>query len=175
MSRRLESLQGKYTIREFKPEDLDAIVNINKVCLPENYSPAFFLEHYYEDPRIFLVAEVDGRVVGYNMCRIEFGMSNLRTAFARKGHVISIAVIQDHRGKGIGRRLMEIGMQRLREGGATEMFLEVRISNNPAIELYRILGFKAAKVAEGYYRDGENAYLMVANLSNLNMPGSASS
>jgi len=167
-------LQGKYTIREFRPEDLEDVVNINKVCLPENYSPTFFLEHHYEDPKIFLVAEADGKVVGYTMCRIEFGMSNLRTAFARKGHVISIAVLQDYRGMGIGRRLMEVGMQRVKEGGATEMFLEVRVSNNPAIELYRKLGFKAARIAEGYYRDGENAYMMVVDLSGLNVPGSAS-
>jgi len=167
-------LQGKYTIREFRPEDLETVVNINKVCLPENYSPAFFLEHHYENPRIFLVAEADGKVVGYYMCRIEFGMSNLRTAFARKGHVISIAVLQDHRGMGIGRRLMEVGMQRVKEGGATEMYLEVRVSNNPAIELYRKLGFKASRIAEGYYRDGENAYMMVVDLSGLSAPGSAS-
>ena len=165
-------MQGKYTIREFRPEDLEAVVNINKVCLPENYSPTFF--HHYEDPRVFLVAEADGEAVGYNMCRIEFGMSNLRTAFARKGHVISIAVLQDHRGMGIGRRLMEVGMQRVKEGGATEMYLEVRVSNNQAIELYRKLGLKVAKIAEGYYRDGENAYMMVVDLSGLNVPGSAS-
>jgi ribosomal-protein-alanine N-acetyltransferase len=168
-------LQGRYNVREFRPEDLDAIVNINKVCLPENYSPVFFLEHHYEDPRIFLVAEVDGKVAGYNMCRVEFGVSNLKTAFARKGHVISIAVMQDYRRIGIGRRLMEMGMQRVKESGATEMFLEVRVSNNSAIELYRSLGFKVAKVAEGYYRDGENAYLMVADLSNLKVPGAAMS
>ena len=168
-------MQGKYSIREFRPEDLEAVVNINKVCLPENYSPTFFLEHHYEDPRIFLVAEADGKVVGYNMCRIEFGMSNLRTAFARKGHVISIAVLQDYRRIGIGRRLVEVGMQRVKERGATEMYLEVRVSNNPAIELYRKLGFKAAKIAEGYYRDGENAYMMVVDLSGLNTPSFASS
>lgn len=168
-------MQEKYTIREFKPEDLDAIININKVCLPENYSPVFFLEHYYENPRIFLVAEVDGRVVGYNMCRIEFGLSNLRTAFSRKGHVISIAVMRDYRRMGIGHGLMQIGMQRVKEDGATEIFLEVRVSNNPAIDLYKILGFKSVKVAEGYYRDGENAYLMVADLSKLNISSSASS
>ncbi len=158
-------MQEKVTLREFKPEDLDAIVTINKVCLPENYSPAFFLEHYYENPKIFLVAEIDGKVVGYNMCRIELGMSNLKTGFAKKGHVISVAVMQDYRGKGIGHGLVKLGMQRVKESGANEIYLEVRVSNVTAVELYRNLGFKAVKVIGGYYRDGEDAYLMVADLS----------
>lgn len=152
-------------IREFKPEDLDDVVRINKVCLPENYSPSFFMDHYYENPRIFIVASADGEVVGYSMCRIEFGVSNLKTAFARKGHVISIAVMQEHRGKKIGLALMEASLHRVKTEGASEIYLEVRVSNNTAVELYRKLGFAASQISEGYYRDGESAYVMVKDLS----------
>ncbi len=155
------------SIREFKPDDLESVMTINKVCLPENYSPGFFLEHFYENPRIFLVAEVGGKVIGYNMCRIEFGISNLKTTFVRKGHVISIAVMEDHRGKHVGLKLMEEGMLRVKKEGASEMYLEVRVSNRPAIEMYRKLGFRAGKSLEGYYRDGENAYLMMSDLSGV--------
>ncbi|RWX72983.1 MAG: ribosomal protein S18-alanine N-acetyltransferase [Candidatus Methanosuratincola verstraetei] len=154
----------KFTVREFRPEDLESVITINKVCLPENYSPDFFMEHHWENPKIFLVAQVGDKVVGYNMCRIEFGISNIKRDFAKKGHVISIAVLEDYRGMGIGQRLMEEGMKNVRESGASEIYLEVRQSNLPAIQLYRKLGFRAVRVLEGYYRDGENAYLMVANL-----------
>ncbi|MBC7127146.1 MAG: ribosomal protein S18-alanine N-acetyltransferase [Candidatus Methanosuratincola petrocarbonis] len=154
----------KFTVREFRPEDLESVIMINKVCLPENYSPDFFMEHHWENPRIFLVAQVGEKVVGYNMCRIEFGISNIKRDFAKKGHVISIAVLEGYRGMGIGQRLMEDGMKNVRESGASEIYLEVRQSNLPAIQLYRKLGFRAVRVLEGYYRDGENAYLMVANL-----------
>jgi len=154
----------KFTVREFRPEDLESVITINKVCLPENYSPDFFMEHHWENPKIFLVAQVGDKVVGYNMCRIEFGISNIKRDFAKKGHVISIAVLEDYRGMGIGQRLMEEGMKNVRESGASEIYLEVRQSNLPAIQLYRKLGFRAVWVLEGYYRDGENAYLMVANL-----------
>lgn len=154
----------KFTVREFRPEDLESVIMINKVCLPENYSPDFFMEHHWENPRIFLVAQVGDKIVGYNMCRIEFGISNIRRDFAKKGHVISIAVLEGYRGIGIGRKLMEEGMKNVRESGASEIYLEVRQSNLPAIQLYRKLGFRAVRILEGYYRDGENAYLMVANL-----------
>lgn len=157
-------MQLNYAVREFKPEDLDSVTEINRICLPENYSPSFFLDHHYENPKIFLVAEVSGKVVGYNMCRVEFGMSNLRTAFARKGHVISIAVLPDYRRAGIGKALMERGLKAVRESGAGEMYLEVRVSNTPAIELYKKLGFNPGKISENYYRDGEDAYIMVKDL-----------
>lgn len=154
----------KFTVREFRPEDLESVIMINKVCLPENYSPEFFIEHHWENPRIFLVAQVGEKVVGYNMCRIEFGISNTRRDFAKKGHVISIAVLEGYRGIGIGRKLMEEGMKNMSGSGASEIYLEVRQSNLPAIQLYRKLGFRAVRILEGYYRDGESAFLMVANL-----------
>jgi ribosomal-protein-alanine N-acetyltransferase len=75
--------------------------------------------------------------------------------------VISIAVMEEHRGKGIGRALMEGGIEGVKASGASEMYLEVRVSNNPAIELYIKLGFNKVKTSEGYYRDGENAFIMV--------------
>jgi ribosomal-protein-alanine N-acetyltransferase len=158
-------LTTRFEIREFRPEDLDTVALINRACLPENYSPSFFLEHYYENPKIFLVAEMEGKIVGYNMCRIEFGVSNMRTAFVKKGHVISVAVMQDYRGLGIGKALMERGMAGVKEGGAKEIYLEVRVSNNVAVGLYKKLGFKINRVSDGYYRDGENAYVMVKDFS----------
>lgn len=154
-----------FETREFRPDDLDAIVRMNKICLPENYSPSFFMDHYYENPRIFLVALVGTEIVGYSMCRIEFGVSNLKTSFARKGHVISIAVMPAHRGEGIGMALMEESLARVKAEGASEMYLEVRVSNNPAVELYKKLGFAANRISEGYYRDGENAYVMTKDLT----------
>lgn len=156
--------QRNYIIREFKPEDLDVVVNINKICLPENYPPSFFLEHYYENPKIFLVAEINGKVVGYNMCRLELGLSNIGEKLVRKGHVISIAVMAEFRRMGIGSKLLEEALKRLKGCGASEVYLEVRITNYPAIALYRKMGFRVIKIIEGYYRDGESAYLMVKEL-----------
>jgi ribosomal-protein-alanine N-acetyltransferase len=46
------------------------------------------------------------------------------------------------------------------EQGANELFLEVRVSNEAAVNLYQSLGFKILKEIRHYYRDFEGAYLM---------------
>jgi ribosomal-protein-alanine N-acetyltransferase len=43
---------------------------------------------------------------------------------------------------------------------ASECYLEVRVSNHPAIELYKKLGFKKTKRNSGYYLNGEDAWVM---------------
>ena len=48
--------------------------------------------------------------------------------------------------------------------GATECYLEVRISNISAIKLYEKLGFERVKRNYGYYLDGEDALVMAIAL-----------
>ncbi|MEM3174225.1 MAG: ribosomal protein S18-alanine N-acetyltransferase, partial [Candidatus Bathyarchaeia archaeon] len=80
---------------------------------------------------------------------------------AKKGHIISIAVLPEHRRKGIGETLLKEALQSMMNYyGIKECYLEVRVSNTPAINLYKKVGFKIEKVIRGYYADGENAYLM---------------
>lgn len=155
-----KNVESKFNIRQFRPEDLNTVIWINKTCLPENYSPSFFMHHYYAHPKAFLVAEVNEKIVGYIICRIEFGLSNLKFGLAKKGHVISIAVLPEYRRRGIGESLMRKAMEAMKEYGATEFYLEVRVSNIPAINLYKKLNYKIIKRIIGYYLDGEDAYVM---------------
>lgn len=157
----------QFVIRQANVADLEHIISINKQTLPENYPSYFFLEHLRDFGKAFFVAEVEGEVVGYIMPRIEWGMSNLKQlpSFLKKGHVVSIAVKSPFRGKGVGGSLLDNSMQRMREDyGAEEVYLEVRVSNSPAIHLYEKKGFKKVKVLRRYYMDGEDAYLMAAPL-----------
>ena len=64
-----------YAIRLFEEKDLDEVVRINWTNLPENYDNAFFLSLFYHYPKTFVVAEQDGKIVGYMMGRIETGFS----------------------------------------------------------------------------------------------------
>jgi ribosomal-protein-alanine N-acetyltransferase len=136
------------------------------VTLPEHYSDYFFESLLRELPEAFIVAEVDEKVVGYIMCKIEFGFSNFRKlGFVKKGHVVSVAVLDQHRGKGIGKALMLEGINGVVSRKSDEIYLEVRISNIQAIRMYQKLGFQIKSRLRSYYRDGEDAYLMALEFS----------
>ena len=99
------------------------------------------------------------------MCRIEVGLPNLgRLGLTRKGHVVSIAVLPQYRRKGIGQALMVQALKNMEKYKAKECFLEVRVSNTPAINLYKKLGFTVVRTIHSYYVDGEDAYVMARKL-----------
>jgi len=156
-------LQTTFNLRPYQPSDLDKVMRINQVCLPENYSPDFFIDLYDRFPATFIVAEVEGKIIGYIMCRIEsniFGFGN-----GKKGHVISIAVLPEFQHSGIGMALMEEALKNMQEAyHARECYLEVRVSNDPAIAMYKKLGFTTRRTLRGYYADNESAHVMTKKL-----------
>jgi ribosomal-protein-alanine N-acetyltransferase len=152
---------GEYLIRPARSEDIAGVISINSKTLPEHYSDYFYHEILTEFPDTFLIAELTGEVVGYIMCRIEYGFSHLkRFGLARKGHIVSVAVLEDHRGKGVGTDLIKRAIAEMGKKSCKEAYLEVRVSNQSAISLYEKLNFHNAGRLEAYYRDGEPAFLM---------------
>ena len=129
--------------------------------LPEHYSDYFYESLLAELPESFLVAEINWKLVGYIMCKIEYGFSNFKKlGFVKKGHVVSVAVLDEHRKKGIGRALVEEAIIGIKYKKGDELYLEVRCSNNEAVKLYEKIGFVIKQRLKAYYRDGEDAYLM---------------
>ncbi|MEO3993363.1 MAG: ribosomal protein S18-alanine N-acetyltransferase [Desulfurococcaceae archaeon TW002] len=149
-------------IRKAKPEDLPTVININLISLKEHYPEDFWRHHLEMWGEAFLVADVDSRVVGYIMCRVERGLGHINKSLLKKlGHIISIAVHPDYRRIGIGYSLMVEALRKLKEFyKVSEVYLEVRVSNEPAIKLYEKLGFKKVQRIRFYYLDGEDAWLM---------------
>lgn len=158
-------MQTAFALRRFNPSDLERVMHINRACLPENYTPSFFMGLYKRFPATFLVAEDDDKVVGYIMCRIETRLPNFKIiSTTKKGHVISIAVLPQYQHRGVGCALMQEAMRSMLVYNAKECFLEVRVSNTLAVDLYRKVGFKITRTLGGYYTDGEDAYLMARKL-----------
>lgn len=152
---------GPYVIRRCDTVDLPTVMDINLLTLPEHYSDYFFESILSELPESFIVAELYSKVVGYIMCKIEFGFSNFRKlGFVKKGHVVSVAVLNEHRNQGLGNALMIEGINGVIARNTDEIYLEVRISNTAAVRMYERLGFQIKSRLRTYYRDGEDAYLM---------------
>ncbi len=154
-------------VRRARRKDLNQVIYINRRCLPENYPEWYFEEHLEKWGKAFYVAEDAGRgiVVGYIMTRVEHGVGFIVRGFIRRGHIVSLAVLPEYRRRGIATKLLEAALRTLRdEYGAREVYLEVRVSNEPAINLYKKMGFRIIHVIPRYYADGEDAYLMAREL-----------
>jgi len=158
-------MQQTFKLRKFTPDDLQSVMQINRVCLPENYTDFFFIDLHQRFPETFIVAEEDGKIVGYVMCRIEVGLSSFGLGgLIRKGHVVSIAVLPHGRRKGVAQALMIMAMEGMRYYKAKQCYLEVRVTNAAGVALYKKLGFDVSRTSNGYYSDGENAYVMTKKL-----------
>ena len=152
---------GDCVIRRCEVGDLIPVMELNMKTLPEHYSDYFYESLLSEMPEAFLVAEIKGRVMGYIMCKTEYGFSNFKKlGFVKKGHVVSIAVLDEHRQKGIGKALVEEAMHGAKLKKCDELYLEVRCSNTGGVKLYEKLGFIIKQRHKSYYRDGEDAFLM---------------
>jgi len=99
------------------------------------------------------------KVIGFSVSRIA----------ADEAEILSIAVAQSHRGRGLSNNLLLTHLGHLAGRGVRTVFLEVEENNQPARRLYKRAGFAVAGRRERYYRQasGEplNALLMRRDLS----------
>lgn len=84
-----------------------------------------------------LVAKEGEKVLGW----ITVGPSKDPFSGTEVGFLYELYVLAEHRGKGLGKQLMERGISELRELGHTEIRLNV-FAGNPAQQLYESLGFQ---------------------------------
>jgi ribosomal protein S18 acetylase RimI-like enzyme len=121
-------------VRSYLPPDREGLVNLWSVCglvRPWNDPYRDIDRKLARDPENLLVAEHDGEVVGSVMVGYE----------GHRGWVNYLAVHPDHRGRGLGRRLMERAEELLGQLGCAKVNLQVRSSNEEAIGFYRRIGY----------------------------------
>jgi len=157
---------GDCILRRCELGDIIPVMEINLRTLPEHYSDYFYESLLEELPEAFVVAEISGKIVGYIMCKMEHGFSNFKKlGFVKKGHVVSIAVMNEYRSKGFGSALVDETIKGVKIRQCSELYLEVRCSNNDAVRLYEKLGFSIIQRLKAYYRDGEDAYVMAIDFT----------
>lgn len=85
---------------------------------------------------------------------------------AGEAEILTIAVQARHGGAGLGWRLMQAALREARQRGAESMFLEVDEGNEPALKLYRKLGFVKVGERKSYYEgpDGKRSGALVMRL-----------
>ncbi|WP_338740856.1 ribosomal protein S18-alanine N-acetyltransferase [Haloplanus salilacus] len=144
------------TIRDAETGDLGGVVRIERASFAQPWPYAAF-DRFVDEPG-FLVADRDGDVVGYVV-------GDVTPDFGRDlGHVKDLAVAPSDRRRGIGRTLLNRSLTALAVQGSDLVKLEVRAGNEAAQTLYRDVGFRATRRLSGYYRDGEDALVMMLHV-----------
>ncbi len=98
-----------------------------------------------------VAAEIDGSLIGYATGTIDNGL----------GHVVSVGVLEEYRGRGIGRKLM-MSLENLLclHFKPRAFVLEVDVANGSAIRFYEGLNYRIVDKIADYYGKGIHAYLM---------------
>ncbi len=147
-------MASEYIIRRMTLADVDGVAAVEAATFPTPWSRDAFASEMKNVAARYLVAEKDGKVIGYAGAWIILDES----------HITNIAVLKEERGQGIGRQLTHGLMQYLSNLGAAYATLEVRKSNEVAQNLYKSLGFIKLGVRKRYYEDnGEDALIMVCD------------
>jgi ribosomal-protein-alanine N-acetyltransferase len=141
-------------IRRFAPEDFQEVVEIESEAFSEHNS-LLYMSFYETVGEGFLVAEQDGKVVGY--------VVGYRSG-ENEGHIFSVGVKEEYRGRGIGTALIHAICDIFVANGLRYARLEVRNSNKEAQKLYKSIGFVSCWTEKKYYSDGEDGMVMKMHL-----------
>lgn len=145
----------KLMIRKMKVVDLDRILEIERKSFPNPWSRNAFLYEIESEVSYPWVVELDNEIVGYS----------IHWLILDEAHLSNIAVAPLHRGKGIGKFLLEKIIESVKKKGAKILTLEVRVSNINAICLYTKMNFKVVGIRKNYYTNPvEDAFIMMKNL-----------
>jgi GNAT superfamily N-acetyltransferase len=109
----------------------------------QHYSGGF--ARWHADGGFALIAVLDGRDVGFLFATARDGLFGYESS-ARIGYVEDIAVLEDVRGHGIGRALIEAARTRFRERGHSHFELSSVPGNEQAREFYRRLGLETSAI-----------------------------
>jgi len=157
-------MSERVVIRGFRPEDIEAVYEVEGRSFPDAWSKNQLMSSYRSPQTYFLVAVLEGEVVGYVIGRVEQNLEDRLFFDSRKlGHVLNIAVSPELRRSGIGTRLMKSLEDLFRIEGVERVKLEVRASNLGAQRLYEELGYEKKKTALFYYGD-EDGIIMEKRL-----------
>lgn len=138
-------------VRAMRPEDLTAVMAIEKASYSMPWGEATFRGLLRRADSDLIVAEAAGQPVGYAVAWFVVDQAELG----------NVAVAQDWRGRGIGARLLEEVLDRAARRGMREIFLEVRPSNLVAQRLYERHGFREVGRRRNYYLEpSEDALVM---------------
>lgn len=138
-------------IRAMRAEDAAGVARV----LREAQEAANWTEQSLREaaggPGVALVSASDGEMTGFLLGR----------QMRDEAEILNLGVMPEWRGRGVGGALLEKALAEFRVSGVGRVFLEVRESNQTAIGFYEKFGFLKAGRRPGYYREPEEAAVVM--------------
>lgn len=147
----------KFSIRKMDIDDLDEVDSIERESIISAWKKEQIQFELLENPFAVLKVATDeslehkGLVIGFIIYWITFDSAT----------IAQIAVKSEYRRKGIAKALLEQMVDDCLNKHVRFITLETRVSNESAIKLYELTGFKKVRIKEKYYQDGEDAIYMM--------------
>ncbi|HEY0026028.1 MAG TPA: ribosomal protein S18-alanine N-acetyltransferase [Longimicrobium sp.] len=132
---------ASFHVRHCREGDIARVVEIEIASFTMPWKEDTFRGLLKRTDSDFLVAEMDGDVVGYATAWTVLDQAELG----------NVAVAPEARGAGVGGALVDAVVDHVRDRGAAELFLEVRVSNEAAKSVYRQRGFTGVGRRRSYY------------------------
>jgi len=130
-------------LRDLTPEDLDWVAEQEQAIFgPAAWSRAVIEDDFRFPGKRYIGVEEDGALAGYGITSFDGEVL----------HILNLAVVADARNRGNGEVLLAAMVEQARELGATEVWLEVRVDNDPARGLYESFGFEPIRLRPRYYQ-----------------------
>jgi ribosomal protein S18 acetylase RimI-like enzyme len=160
-SQSFETEEVEFTIRQAREEDLTGLVGAIRAAIGSGEyvdaetvadiidSEGVILRHNDVESRIFFVACVDGDVVGW------VHLEHPETTKLSHTAQLTVGVLAQYRGQGIGGRLLDRGTEWAAEKGFEKLYNSVPSTNDEAIEFLEAHDWETEAVREDHYKLGE--------------------
>lgn len=139
------------SVRSMKESDVEAVSRLEKLYFTDAWSEKSILETLKQPHAFILVAEEDDELIGY--CIVYLAMD--------EAEIARIAVDASKRKRGVGQELLRATCRTGIQQGVERLLLDVRESNEAALNLYRSFGFAEDGIRKNFYENPkEHAVLM---------------
>ena len=144
---------AEITFRKMTANDADAVAEIELKTFSMPWKREDFFRELNKNFAEYIVGEIDEKIVAYAGAWISFN----------EAEVMNVAVDENFRGLGIGKKLFAELIKICKIRGATAITLEVRASNTPAIKIYENFGLKSVGRRKNYYDNPTEDALIMSN------------
>ena len=140
-----------FEIKRMQPQDANRMAEIDRQVFSQPWSEQGFLSALQSPDTLYLIVWKDDQIIGYCGFLQSF----------EEADITNVAVKEDWRGLGVGRRMLKELMDLGKKRGVERYTLEVRIGNIAAIKLYESLGFESVGIRKNFYEfPREDALIM---------------